>query len=82
MENIEIFVSDHCPHCKKVIDDFNNHPEKYEGAELVDINESMYTLKRFLRYRDKLEEFKQVKEDGKVGVPSKVIDTSKVSFDF
>lgn len=83
MENnktIEIFVSDKCPFCHPVIEDYQNNPEKYEGAEVININESMKNLKRFLRYRDHLEGYKEVIEEGSVGVPSKVTDGNEVEF--
>ena len=77
---IEIFVSNKCPHCKAIIEDYGQNPEKYEGIEVIDINENMYSLKRFLRYRDDLPGYDEVKAAGKVGVPSKVIDGKEVEF--
>ncbi len=76
----EIFVSDKCPHCQNVIEDFNANPNNYEECELINITESMANLKRFLKYRDDLEGYKEVKASGKVGVPSKVLDGVEVEF--
>lgn len=83
MEDIratEIFVSSQCPHCKKIIEDHEQNPEKYEGMEVIDINKNLLNLKRFLKYRDDLDGYDEIKAAGKVGVPSKVIDGLKVEF--
>lgn len=78
--SIEIFVSDKCPHCKSLIEEYKNNPQKLEGQEFININENMMNLKRFLKYRDSLKEYEKIKEAYKVGVPSKVIDGKKVEF--
>lgn len=40
-------------------------------------------LKRFLKYRDNYEEFKEIKESGKVGLPCIVVDDGeKILFDY
>ena len=80
VKKTEIFVSDKCPFCKPVIEDFNNNPEKYEGQELVNINDSMANLKRFLKYRDDLKGYDDIKAQGKAGVPSRVLDGVEVEF--
>lgn len=83
MENIkttEIFVSDNCPFCKPLIEDYNNNPEKYEGQELINIRDSMANLKRFLKYRDDLKGYEQAKAEGRAGVPSKVLDGVEVVY--
>lgn len=79
-KKVELFVSDKCPHCKPFIEDKEANPEKYEGIDFVNINESMPNLKRFLKYRDTLSAYDIVKESGSVGVPSKVTDESEVEF--
>lgn len=83
MENIkttEIFVSDKCPHCQVVIENYEKNPEKYEGQKLINITENMANLKRFLKYRDDLKGYEDIKAAGKVGVPSKVLDGVEVEF--
>lgn len=42
--------------------------------EYVDITDSMSNLKAFLKYRDNRPEFKEVKEEGRVGIPCIVIN--------
>nr|WP_234950006.1 hypothetical protein [Tissierella praeacuta] len=43
----------------------------------------MLNLKRFLKYRDNYEEFKEVKESGRVGLPCIVInDGERIIFDY
>lgn len=83
MENIrttELFVSDKCSSCKELIDDFNANPEKYEGVDFININESITNLRRFLKYRDDLKGYEEIKAVGGVGVPSKVLDGVEVEF--
>lgn len=77
---IEVFVSNLCPHCQEVIEDFKNNPDKHEGERLIDINQNLANLKRFLKYRDQLDGYNEIKEYEKIGVPSKVIDGSIVEF--
>lgn len=83
MDNIkstEIFVSDNCPFCKPLIEDYNNNPEKYQDQELINIRDSMANLKRFLKYRDDLKGYEQAKAEGRAGVPSKVLDGVEVVY--
>ena len=83
MENIrstEIFVSDLCPHCQSIIKDYNDNSEKYEDVELLNITENLGNLKRFLKYRDDLKGYEDIKASGKIGVPSKVLDGVEVEF--
>nr|WP_244969347.1 hypothetical protein [Tissierella praeacuta] len=43
----------------------------------------MLNLKRFLKYRDNYEAFKEVKESGRVGLPCIVInDGERIIFDY
>lgn len=68
----EIFVHPQCPYCAKVI-------EKCDAAELSDITD-IGNLKQFLAYRDSLDGYADVRSQGKIGVPSKVIDGATVEF--
>ncbi len=48
----------------------------------LDITENMINLKRFLKYRDSLPEFDEVREAGRVGLPCVVInDGEEIVFD-
>ena len=80
IKKIEVFVSEMCPHCEKVIEDFKANPDKLEDERLIDINKSLANLKRFLKYRDNLDGYKEIKDSGRVGVPSKVINGERVEF--
>jgi glutaredoxin-related protein len=78
----ELFISDKCIHCKKLMEREKENP-KYtndKDVEIINITDSMYSLKRFLAYRDSLEGYKEAKENGKVGVPSLVTEGEKVEF--
>ncbi|MDD7305283.1 MAG: hypothetical protein PUG67_01700 [Peptoniphilaceae bacterium] len=78
----ELFISDKCSHCQNLMKKEKENP-KYSNdkdVEIINITESMANLIRFLAYRDKLDGYKNAKENGKVGVPSMVIDEEKVEF--
>lgn len=78
---IEIFVSEKCPHCTEVIKNHEKDENFYgEGAKLINIDGLLSNLEKFLSYRDKLEGYDQIKRDGKIGIPSKVLDGKEVSF--
>ena len=48
---------------------------------LIDMTDSMATLKAFLHYRDNFKEFDAIKEQGRVGLPCIVInDGEKIIF--
>lgn len=48
----------------------------------VDITESMFNLKMYLKYRDNRPEFEEVKKSGKVGIPFIAINNGeKLIFD-
>lgn len=78
----ELFISDKCIHCQNLMDREKENP-KYTNdpdVEIINITDSMASLKRFLAYRDALDGYKGAKEDGKVGVPSMVIEGKEVEF--
>lgn len=68
----EIFVHPQCPHCASVI-------EQFDAAALTDITD-IRNLKAFLAYRDTLDGYAEIRRQGKIGVPSKVIDGTAVEF--
>ncbi|MDU0894420.1 Glutaredoxin-related protein [Anaerococcus octavius] len=80
MSKTEIFVSDKCPHCQRVFKDYEANPDKYDGIEIVNISESLPNLKRLLKYRDTLDGYKDVREESRIGIPSRVVDSEKVDF--
>lgn len=66
MEKLEVFVSKHCPDCAPV----RAYLEARGIAhEYIDVSEDILSLKRFIRYRDKLAAFDPVKEAGNIGLP-------------
>lgn len=71
----ELFVSDKCSDCKKLMAEFEKDPDDLEKLdwEVINITESMANLKRFLAYRDSLKQFEQLRKDGRVGIPALVI---------
>lgn len=71
---ITLFISCKCPDTKAALEAFNSNNIKYK---LVDINENMKNLKRFLHFRDNSVFFNKVKKLNNVGVPSIMIDEGK-----
>lgn len=49
--------------------------------EYVDITESTDNLKLFLQLRDNRQEFKQLKEDGYIGIPCFLMEDDTILFD-
>ena len=80
MKDSIIFVSDLCPDCRALIEEYKEHPEKFADSEFVNITSSMASLKLFLKYRDELDGYKDAKDNYRVGVPSRVIGESEVEF--
>ena len=76
----ELFVSDKCPDCHDILDDYKLNPEKYKDIEIINITDSMYNLKRFLIYRDKYKDFEPIKENLKIGIPLLVDEDKTFKF--
>lgn len=76
---LTVYSSDLCPDCRECKKNFDAHNIPYT---LVDINESMRTLKEFLKLRDTRAEFDEVKARGSVGIPALVDDDGGVCFDW
>ncbi len=80
MKNIVIFGSRHWPDCEPAKEFLSDN-----GIEYIyfDITDNMLNLKRFLKLRDLAPEFKEIKENGKVGLPCIVINNGeKILFDY
>ena len=80
MKDKILFVSDLCPHCAGILEEIEDGSKKYDDYDLVNITSSMASLKLFLKYRDTLPDFSEVREKHKAGVPSVVIGESEVEF--
>lgn len=80
MKKIIVFGSKYWPDCEPAKEYLSSHDIKFL---YLDISEGMLNLKRFLKYRDNYEEFKEVKESGRVGLPCIVInDGERIIFDY
>ncbi len=75
-----LFVSDLCPDCAGILGEINEGSNKYDDYDIVNITSSMASLKLFLKYRDTLAGYEEVREKHKAGVPSVVIGESEVEF--
>ena len=54
--------------------------EKEVKYVYLDITESMYNLKSFLKYRDNSPEFNDIKKSGRIGLPCIVINNGEHVF--
>jgi glutaredoxin-related protein len=71
MKKIFVFGSPQCPDCVVLKD-------MLEAAQVrftfIDVQDSLGKLKMFLKYRDSLPEFEEVKRNGSVGIPFVVVN--------
>lgn len=80
MKDKILFVSDLCPDCAGILGEIKEGSEKYTDYDVVNITSSMPSLKLFLKYRDTLPSFDEVRKSHRAGVPSVVIGENEVEF--
>lgn len=73
---LKIYGSMQCPDCVKCREDLDAAGTEYEYLDLAD---SMKYLKEFLTLRDREPVFREVKEQGKIGIPCIVHEDGSVS---
>lgn len=75
-KKIILYGASDCPHCTDVKAALEKEEIKYG---YVDVRESLGHLKKFLNLRDANPEvFKDVRENGRVGIPALVVDDTEV----
>lgn len=80
MDKIIVFGSKHWPGCQPAKEYLSEKGIKYA---YLDITEGMLNLKKFLKYRDNFDQFKEVKESGRVGLPCIIVNNGeKIIFDY
>lgn len=80
MKEIVVFGSKFCPDCGPAIEYLS---EKNIEYSYLDISEGMPNLKKFLKYRDNYDEFKEIKQAGNIGIPCIVVnDGERIIFDY
>lgn len=67
MSKIILFSSSKCPDCPVVIKKLEEENIEFEN---IDITDSMFNLKKFLKERDNNSYFDEIKSNNKVGVPT------------
>ncbi|MCW6702429.1 hypothetical protein NH288_10090 [Anaerococcus sp. NML200537] len=80
MKDKILFVSDLCPDCATILAEAKENQEKYAEYDMVNITSSMPSLKLFLKYRDTLDGYADVRAAHRAGVPSVVIGENEVEF--
>ena len=78
MKDKILFVSDLCPDCSGILSEIEDGSEKYTDYDVVNITSSMASLKLFLKYRDTLDGYADVREKHMAAVPSVVIGETEV----
>lgn len=68
-----------CTDCVKAKEILKNSPEM--DVEYKNITESTAVLKEFLAYRDKDDMFRELKENGKIGIPFFILEDGTKTFD-
>lgn len=74
MKKIIVFGSQHWPGCAPVKEFLSEKNIKYA---YLDITDSMFNLKQFLKYRDNYSEFEEIKKKGSIGIPCIVINNGE-----
>lgn len=78
MDSIVLYASMLCPDCPPFKNELDELKVDYR---FVNITESIMNLKEFLKIRDNNEEFKNIKENGSVGIPCLVVNNEEFIFD-
>ena len=76
---ITFYGSPHCPHCRDCKGNFDANGIEYE---YIDITGSMKALKQFLKLRDTLPLYDEVRAEGRVGIPTLVLEDGTLTFDW
>ena len=80
MRKIIVFGSKHWSGCEPAKEYLSDHDIKFV---YLDITENMLNLKMFLKYRDNYDEFIEVREAGRVGLPCIVVNGGEqIIFDY
>ncbi len=76
---LTLYGSPHCPHCRDCKGNFDANGIEYE---YIDITGSMKALKQFLKLRDTLPLYDEVRAEGRVGIPTLVLEDGTLTFDW
>jgi glutaredoxin-related protein len=68
---LKMYGTNICVDCRETKADFEDRKIPYE---YVDITENTTNLKEFLKFRDNLSLFQEIKENGSIGIPFFVLD--------
>jgi glutaredoxin-related protein len=71
MKKIFLFGSPKCPDCVVLKEMLDKAQVRFT---FIDVQDSLGKLKMFLKYRDTLPEFEEVKQKGSVGIPFVVVN--------
>ena len=74
MKRITMFGSEHWPTCEPLKEFLSENNIEFT---YVDITESMFNLKRFLKYRDNSEYFDNIRAKQRVGLPAVMINNGQ-----
>lgn len=74
MKKIVVFGSKHWPDCEPMKEFLSENSVDYV---YIDITDSMFNLKTFLKYRDNRAEFEEIRKGGRIGIPVIVVNNGE-----
>lgn len=76
---VMVYGTDLCPDCVAVKEAFDSREIAYK---YVDITESLGAMKQFLKLRDTHDAFKDIRGNGKIGIPAIIVSASEITLDW
>lgn len=76
---LKVYGSHLCSGCRKAKEKLDNEGVEYE---FLDITENLSYLKELLKFRDNLDIYDEMKEIGRIGIPTFVYDDGTVSLEY
>ena len=76
---LKVYGSHLCSGCREAKEKLDNEGIEYE---FLDITENLSYLKEFLKFRDNLDIYDEMKEIGRIGIPTFVYDDGTISLEY
>lgn len=74
---MKLYISHLCPDCPPAMEHLDLRGIKYE---VYDIQADILVLKEFLKIRDNIQAFDEIKKEGYIGVPCLINDSGEYLF--
>ncbi len=76
---VMMYGTDLCPDCLAAKEAFDSNGIAYK---YVEITETLGAMKQFLKLRDTNDAFKDVRGNGKIGIPAVIISANEITLDW